>query len=163
MICPQWTGRPTIDFGLASYIKLNRISTFEQLINFDFSIKPRINFATYKYFAKNGGNVPTWEEFKKAYANYFTIVDNDGNPILPEQQSLETIMQEKAEIEKPAEPEKPKKEENPGSVYGDTPNGIKQQPISFADIFNKTAQPLEIEGKKYQPRLELIDVDTNNN
>lgn len=155
-----YKGRPDVEYGLSIYLRILNLRTFEQIAKHDFSIKPLLTKGVYNWMSTNARNTPTWETFKELYGQHFTISENNEFRPCPGQQSLVTVMEEQERL---VNAEKPRENNEPGSVYGDTPNNIKQQPISFADIFNKTAQPFEIDGKKYQPRLELIDVDKNNN
>ena len=150
----KWIGRPDLDVGLAFYIRIFGLRTLETIKNHDFTEKAVLTPDLFGAL-DNGGKSPEWNVFKSLYSDFFEFVEQPDFEPCPGQQTLESVMAYKA-------PEKePEKVENnePGSVYGDTPNNIKQQPISFADMFNKSAQPLEIDGKRYLPHLELLDVD----
>lgn len=151
----KWIGRPSIDIGMACYIRIFGLRTIEAIKNHDYNAKPVMNRELFKALCYNNDYAPEWDEFKEIYSDFFQIQEDDSNKSCPGQQSLETVMVENNPAQEPQKVEKIE----PGSVYGDTPNNVKQQPITFADLFNKSAQPFEIDGKLYKPHLELIDVD----
>ena len=150
-----WSGTPEVDLGLSIYIRYFSLRTFEAIVQHDFSKKAKMPYKFYKSALNGRTTAPSFEEFCKLYSEYFDFDEIETFKPCPGQQSLETVMVENNPAQEPQKVEKIE----PGSVYGDTPNNVKQQPITFADLFNKSAQPFEIDGKLYKPHLELIDVD----
>ncbi len=155
----KWIGRPEIDFGLALYMRSFNLRDFNSLSEHDFGKKANISKGDFQRSCYANIKAPSFEEFLENYSDFFTVTDKVVLQPCPGQQSFETVMENHEPEQEPQKVEK----NDPGSVYGVTPNNVKQQSITFADLFNKCAQPFEIDGKLYKPHLELLDVNSDQN